>query len=481
MTASSTYRAPFAPGGPFAVDPETCRKLLAIALGRGGDYADLFFEYRAGGGLVFEEGITKSASRGVSLGLGVRVQRGDATGYAHTEDLTLDSMKRAAETAARIANESGKAPPVRLEPLSLASRYELDVPSIDVPGLDKRRLLERASKAAHAFDPRISRVEASFAEEIREILIATSDGRIAHDVQPLLRLSVRAIAEANGKRESGSSGGGGRMTLGYFDDRSPEWHAERAALQAITMLGAKHAPAGQMEVVLAPGDSGILLHEAVGHGLEGDFNRKGTSNYTGMVGKPVASELRTVVDDPSLMQSRGSINVDDEGIAPEKSVLIENGVLLGYMQDRLSARHFEVAPRGNGRRESFACVPMPRMTNTILLAGPHDPEEIVRSVKRGIFAKSFGGGQVDIANGDFVFSLTESYLIEDGKLTAPLKGVNLIGNGPETLREVTMLGNDVEISDGIWTCGKDGQSVPVGVGCPTIKIQKITVGGTEIH
>jgi TldD protein len=481
MTASSTYRAPFAPGGPFAVDPETCRKLLAIALGRGGDYADLFFEYRAGGGLVFEEGITKSASRGVSLGLGVRVQRGDATGYAHTEDLTLDSMKRAAETAARIANESGKAPPVRLEPLSLASRYELDVPSIDVPGLDKRRLLERASKAAHAFDPRISRVEASFAEEIREILIATSDGRIAHDVQPLLRLSVRAIAEANGKRESGSSGGGGRMTLGYFDDRSPEWHAERAALQAITMLGAKHAPAGQMEVVLAPGDSGILLHEAVGHGLEADFNRKGTSNYTGMVGKPVASELCTVVDDPSLMQSRGSINVDDEGIAPEKSVLIENGVLLGYMQDRLSARHFEVAPRGNGRRESFACVPMPRMTNTILLAGPHDPEEIVRSVKRGIFAKSFGGGQVDIANGDFVFSLTESYLIEDGKLTAPLKGVNLIGNGPETLREVTMLGNDVEISDGIWTCGKDGQSVPVGVGCPTIKIQKITVGGTEIH
>ncbi len=481
MTASSTYRAPFAPGGPFAVDPETCRKLLAIALGRGGDYADLFFEYRAGGGLVFEEGITKSASRGVSLGLGVRVQRGDATGYAHTEDLTLDSMKRAAETAARIANESGKAPPVRLEPLSLASRYELDVPSIDVPGLDKRRLLERASKAAHAFDPRISRVEASFAEEIREILIATSDGRIAHDVQPLLRLSVRAIAEENGKRESGSSGGGGRMTLGYFDDRSPEWHAERAALQAITMLDAKHAPAGQMEVVLAPGDSGILLHEAVGHGLEADFNRKGTSNYTGMVGKPVASELCTVVDDPSLLQSRGSINVDDEGIAPEKSVLIENGVLLGYMQDRLSARHFQVAPRGNGRRESFACVPMPRMTNTILLAGPHDPEEIVRSVKRGIFAKSFGGGQVDIANGDFVFSLTESYLIEDGKLTAPLKGVNLIGNGPETLREVTMLGNDVEISDGIWTCGKDGQSVPVGVGCPTIKIQKITVGGTEIH
>lgn len=480
MTASSTYRAPFAAGGPLAIDAEICRKLLAIALARGGDYADLFFEYRAGGGLVFEEGITKSASRGVSMGLGVRVQRGDATGYAHTEDLTMDAMKRAAETAARIANENGKAPPVRLDPLSLSSRYELDVPSIDVAGMDKRRLLERASRAAHAFDPRILKVEATFAEEIREILVATSDGRLAHDVQPLLRFGVRAIAEENGKRESGSSGGGGRMTLGYFEDRSPEWHAERAAKQAITMLGAKQAPAGQMEVVLAPGDSGILLHEAVGHGLEADFNRKGTSNYTGMVGKPVASELCTVVDDPTFLQSRGSINVDDEGIEPEKSVLIEDGVLRGYMQDRLSARHFKVSPRGNGRRESFACVPMPRMTNTVLLAGPHDAEEIVRSVKRGIFAKTFGGGQVDISNGDFVFSLTESYLIEDGKLTAPLKGVNLIGNGPETLREVTMLGNDVAISDGIWTCGKDGQSVPVGVGCPTIKIQKITVGGTEI-
>jgi TldD protein len=246
------------------------------------------------------------------------------------------------------------------------------------------------------------------------------------------------------------------------------------------MLDARQAPAGQMEVVLGPDDSGILLHEAVGHGLEADFNRKGTSNYTGRVGEVVASELCTVVDDPTFLQSRGSINVDDEGVEPEKSVLIEDGVLRGYMQDRLSARHFKTRPHGNGRRESFQCVPMPRMTNTVLLAGPHDPEEIVKTVKRGIFAKTFGGGQVDIANGDFVFSLTESYLIEDGKLTAPLKGVNLIGNGPDTLTQVAMLGNDVEISDGIWTCGKDGQSVPVGVGCPTIKIARITVGGTQI-
>jgi TldD protein len=253
-----------------------------------------------------------------------------------------------------------------------------------------------------------------------------------------------------------------------------------AVKQALVLLDARKAPAGQMEVVLAPGDSGILLHEAVGHGLEADFNRKGTSNYTGQIGKDVASPLCTVVDDPTLFQSRGSINVDDEGAEPRKNVLIEDGVLRGYMHDRLSARHFRTQPTGNGRRESFAAVPMPRMTNTVMLAGTQDPEEIVKSVKRGVFARTFGGGQVDISNGDFVFSLTESYLIEDGKITAPLKGVNLIGNGPETLREVSMVGNDVAISDGIWTCGKDGQSVPVGVGCPTIKISRITVGGTEI-
>ena len=270
------------------------------------------------------------------------------------------------------------------------------------------------------------------------------------------------------------------MTLGYFDDKGPEWHATEAARQAITMLDAREAPAGQFEVVLAPGDSGILLHEAVGHGLEADFNRKGTSNYSGKLGQPVASSLCTVVDDATLLQSRGTINVDDEGNEPTRSVLIEEGVLRGYMHDRLSAKHFKLGSTGNGRRESFACHPMPRMTNTILLAGPDDPEDIVKSVKFGIFAKKFGGGQVDISNGDFVFSLTESYLIEDGRLTAPLKSVNLIGNGPETLRDVVMLGHDVGVSDGIWTCGKDGQSVPVGVGCPTVKISKITVGGTKI-
>ncbi|HWP05244.1 MAG TPA: metallopeptidase TldD-related protein [Polyangiaceae bacterium] len=480
MTASARYFAPFGPRGSHPIDEDLATRLLGIALGRGGDYADLFFEYRAGGGLTFEEGITRSASRGVGLGLGVRVRQGDATGYAHVEDLAWESMKRAAETAAGIASSGSTPPPQKLDPLTLPERYLLDAPSIDLSGLEKRALLERASKAAHAVDPRIVKVSVSFAEEVREILVITSDGRMAHDVQPLLRFGVSAVAEHEGRRESGRSGGGGRMTLAYFDDKSPEWHGREAARQALVMLDARPAPAGQMPVVLAPGDSGILLHEAVGHGLEADFNRKGTSNYTDRIGQVVASELCTVVDDPTLLQSRGSINVDDEGVEPTRSVLIEGGILRGYMQDRLSAGHFKVRPTGNGRRESFAAVPMPRMTNTVLLAGTHDPEEIIKSVERGIYAKSFGGGQVDISNGDFVFSLTESYLIEGGKVTAPLKNVNLIGNGPETLREVSMLGKDVALSDGIWTCGKDGQSVPVGVGCPTLKIGRITVGGTEI-
>jgi TldD protein len=478
-SASVAYRAPFAPGGPSAIDADICRKLLTIALSRGGDYADVFFEYRATGSISFAEGITRSASRGTSVGLGVRVQRGDATGYAHVEDLSWAAMKRAAETAARIAaGSSGGVEP--LAPSVLPDRYSFERLTLDVDGREKRALLERASRAAHAADPRVTKVEASFSEEVREVIVASSIGSYAHDVQPLFRFGVNVIVEEGGKRESGRSGGGGRMTLGYFTDASPEHHAREAVRQALVLLDARKAPAGQMEVVLAPGDSGILLHEAVGHGLEADFNRKGTSNYTGQVGKNVASNLCTVVDDPTLFQSRGSINVDDEGAEPRRNVLIEDGVLRGYLHDRLSARHFKTDPSGNGRRESFASVPLPRMTNTVLLAGPHDPEEILRSVKKGIFAKTFGGGQVDISNGDFVFSLTESYLIEDGKITAPLKGVNLIGNGPETLREVSLLGNDVAVSDGIWTCGKDGQSVPVGVGCPTIKISRITVGGTEI-
>jgi TldD protein len=451
-----------------------------LALSRGGDYADLFFEYRAGGAVVFEEGITRAASRSVSMGLGVRVQRGDATGHAHVEELSPEAMKRAAQTASQIATDGGAPSSIGLEPVTLPRRYELDQPSLVAPGPSKRELLERASRAATAEDSRVAKVEATFVEEVREILIATSDGRIVHDFQPMLRFGVRVIVESNGRREAGRSGGGGRTTLGYFQDRTPEVHAREAVRQAIVALDARSAPAGQMEVVLAPGDSGILLHEAVGHGLEADFNRKGTSNYSDRIGEEVASSLCSVVDDASILQGRGSINVDDEGVEPSRTVLIEGGVLRGYMQDRLSARHFCQSPTGNGRRQSFSTVPMPRMTNTVLLAGQHSADEIVASVSRGVFARAFGGGQVDISNGDFVFSLTEAYLIEGGKITAPLKGVNLIGNGPETLRRVTMLGDDLELSDGIWTCGKDGQTVPVGVGCPTVKISAITVGGTQL-
>lgn len=473
-------RAPFAPGGPNEITEDVCVRLLRIALEKGGNYADLFFEYRRAGSLSFEEGITRSASRSVSMGLGVRVLNGDATGYAHVEDLSWEAMKRAAETAARIASGGKTHEPVGLSPRTTPQRYELDHPTLAAPGTEKRALLERASAAAHKHDARVIKAEASFAEELREILIATSDGRFVRDVQPLMRFGIRAIAEQGTKRESGSSGGGGRVSLDYFQAHSPEEHARLAVEQALTLLDAREAPAGRMEVVLAPGDSGILLHEAVGHGLEADFNRKGTSNYTGQVGNTVASELCTVVDDPSIVQGRGSINVDDEGNDPQNNVLIENGRLSGYMHDRISSAHYKLQATGNGRREDFASVPLPRMTNTILTAGPHDPEEIIASVKRGVYAKKFGGGQVDISNGDFVFSLTESYLIEDGKLTSPLKGVNLIGNGPETLRQVSMLGHDLEVSDGIWTCGKDGQSVPVGVGCPTMKLAGITVGGTEL-
>jgi TldD protein len=476
----TAYRAPFAPGQSQAVDEQIALRLLEVALSQGGDYADLFFEYRAGGGLSFEEGITRSASRGVSMGLGVRVQKGDATGYAHVEDLSFEAMKRAAETAARIASGGGHPVPQKIAPLTLPDRYGLHMPTLEEDGKKKRALLERAALHALSFDSKIEKAQASFAEEIREILVITSEGRWAHDIQPMMRFGVSAVAHQGNKRESGRSGGGGRVTLAYFDDKGPEYHAEIAARQALTLLDARPAPAGQLEVLLAPGDSGILLHEAVGHGLEADFNRKRTSNYTDQVGNKVASDLCTVVDDPTIVQSRGAINVDDEGMEPEKHTLIENGVLRGYMQDRMSSRHFKVNATGNGRRESFQSAPMPRMTNTILLGGESDPEEMLKSVKKGIYAKNFGGGQVDISNGDFVFSLTESYLIEDGKITAPLKGVNLIGNGPETLREVSMLGNDVALSDGIWTCGKDGQSVPVGVGCPTVKIARITVGGTEI-
>lgn len=481
MSAISTvHRAPFFDTHTGGVDDAIARRLLAVALAGGAEYADLFFEYRTSFGMVLEEGIVKNASRSVSMGLGVRAQVGDKTGFAYVEDLSWPAMERAARVASEIAEAGGGIAPVEVSRVVPASRYAVAELSADVSAAVKKDLLERADKRAHAADPRVVKVEASFVEEIRETLLYTSDGKRTEDIQPLLRFGVRVVVEEGGKRQDGNSGGGGRDGMGYFLTHTPESHADEAVRQALIMLDAREAPAGEMEVVLAPGDSGILLHEAVGHGLEADFNRKRTSNYTDAIGTRVASELCTVVDDATLGHGRGSLNVDDEGNVPGRSVLIENGILVGYMHDRHSADHFGVKATGNGRRESYASVPLPRMTNTLLLEGQSDPADIVRSVKKGVYASKFGGGQVDISNGDFVFSLTEGYLIEDGKITAPLKGVNLIGNGPDVLREVTALGNDARTSDGIWTCGKAGQSVPVGVGCPTVKIAKIVVGGTRV-
>ncbi len=482
-TLPAALRAPFSAGGTNAIDAQLANRLLGLALDAGGDYADIYFEFRVSADYALEEEQIRTLGRGITLGLGVRVTKGDATGYAYCEDLAWDKMAHAAKTAGQIAVGGGHAP-VAITPVSriaIPSFYAVPTPSLVVPAEDKLALLRAADKAARAFDPRIVKVEASFAESIKEVLLFTSDGRMATDVQPLMRFGVRAVAEDHGKRQSGSGGGGGRYGLDYFADASRDAaaHGREAARVAIAMLDARDAPAGEMPVVLGPGDSGILLHEAVGHGLEADFNRKETSNYSGQLGKQVASPLCTVVDDGTIVGSRGAINVDDEGYAGQNNVLIENGVLVGYMHDRLSAKHYGIKPTGNGRRESFRSMPLPRMTNTSLLGGKDDPADIIKSVKRGVYAKRFSGGQVNISNGDFLFSLTESYLIEDGKLTAPLKGVNLIGNGPEVLRRVDMLGSDFELSDGIWTCGKDGQSVPVNVGTPTVRIASITVGGTQ--
>jgi TldD protein len=463
------------------VEVRVAERLLAAAMDSGGDYADLYFEHRRAADYVFEEGRVRTVGSGVTLGLGVRVLAGDACGYAYTEELSEPRMLDAARTAGQIAARGGTAAPVSIAPTPVRDLYPVAAGTFDRPGAAWVALLREADAAARAFDPRIVRVEASVSEEQREILVITSTGTLARDLQPMVRFGVSAVAEELGKRQSGRSGGASRRGIDHFElsGQRPADHGREAARLAVAMLHAEEAPAGPMEVVLGPGEAGILLHEAVGHGLEADFNRKKTSNYSNRLGTEVASPLCTVVDDGLVGHARGSINVDDEGSASDRNVLIERGRLVGYMQDRISARHFGVAPTGNGRRQSFRHEPLPRMTNTLLGAGDDAPEDIIRSVRRGVYAKNFSGGQVNISNGDFVFSLTESYLIEDGKLTAPLKGVNLIGNGPEVLRKVTMVGHDYRLSGGTWTCGKDGQSVPVGVGTPTVKISEITVGGTR--
>ncbi|MCJ7504526.1 MAG: metalloprotease TldD [Acidobacteriia bacterium] len=455
-------------------------RYLAAALSEGGDYADLYFEYTTTSSILLDESLVKSATEGISMGCGVRVLAGEQTGYAYTDDLTPEKILKAARIAARIASGPAHVSTVGLTTVESPNNlYHVPVPSTERDLTEKLDLVQRGDGAARAYDPRIRQVRVSYGDQVRHILMAGSDGRVVTDLQPLVRLGVFTIAQENGNLQSGSSGGGGRVGLEFFQgENSPESFAREAARQAVVQLAAREAPAGEMEVVLGPGWPGILLHEAIGHGLEADFNRKGISAFCGRIGQRVASELCTVVDDGTIPGRRGSLNVDDEGAPTERTVLIENGILRGYLQDRLSALVMKSTRTGNGRRESYEHIPMPRMTNTCMLAGSEDPQEIIRSVRRGLYAVYFGGGQVDITNGKFVFSASEAYLIEDGKVTAPVKGATLIGDGPTVLTRVTAVGNDLRLDPGIGTCGKDGQSVPVGVGIPTIKVSRLTVGGT---
>jgi TldD protein len=466
----------------FGMTEGALERVLGAALERKADYADLYFEYRSAEGLSLEDSIVNHTSKSLSHGVGVRVCAEDRTGYAYSDEVTVDRMRLAAETARAIAHTGGAAPAVRVgQPLLRHKLYELESTPLEVPLEERAKLLNEVDRVAREFDPRVKSVMASFAAERKIVMVVNSEGRIAADVQPLCRLSVTVIAEDDkGVRQVGSSGGGGRVEWSFFF-QGERWreHALKAARQAIVNLDAVDAPAGETVVVLGPGWPGILLHEAIGHGLEGDFNRKGVSAFAGRMGQRVASEQCTVVDDGTIPNRRGSLNFDDEGTPTSRTTLIEKGILRGYLQDRLNARLMKMTPTGNGRRESFAHSPMPRMTNTFMLPGEATPEDVIRSVRNGLYAVSFGGGQVDITNGKFVFSASEAYLIEDGQVTRPVKGATLIGNGPDVLTRVTMVANDLELDPGVGTCGKDGQSVPVGVGLPTLRIDGITVGGTR--
>ena len=466
----------------FNVTASLLDRVLGSSLLGKVDDADIYLEYRINEELQLEEESVKKASRHVSQGAGVRAQAGTRTGYAHTDDISITNLEEAARQARAIADRAATSATV-----AVASRgrphdlYALAEPPVAADLGRKLDLLRRLDAAARAADPRVRQVIVSLTSEEIVMLIATASGLTVGDVRPLTRLSVTVIAEDRGRREIGSHGGGGRVPLDWFLE-GERWrrYAAEAARQATLKLSAVDAPAGAMTVVLAPGWPGILLHEAVGHGLEGDFNRKGTSAFAGRLGQKVASELVSVVDDGTIPNRRGSLNVDDEGTPTGRTVLIERGVLVGYMQDRLNARLMGMQPTGNGRRESYAHPALPRMTNTFMLAGEDDPADILSSVKRGLYAVTFGGGQVDITNGKFVFSANEAWLIEDGRLTAPVKGASLIGAGPEALTRVTRVGRDLAFDEGVGTCGKDGQSVPVGVGLPTIRLDDMTVGGTAV-
>ena len=463
------------PGGLATGDLE---RVFAQLMGPSIDAADLYFQHSRNESWLLEEGIVKDGTHSIEQGVGVRAISGEKTGFAYSDEIVLPQLLDASRAARAIAQDGNGAG----RPLALHGAKAL-YPAIDpiesLPNPDKIALLREVDAYARSRDPRVKQVMVSLAASMDTILIAGSDGTLAADVRPLVRLNVQVIAEQNGRREQGHSGGGGRY--GYrelIENGRAMAFAEEAVRQALVNLDAVDAPAGSMPVVLGPGWPGVLLHEAIGHGLEGDFNRKGSSAFAGRIGQRVAAPGVTVVDDGTLPGRRGSLSVDDEGTPTECTTLIEDGILKGYMQDKLNARLMGMAATGNGRRESFAQLPMPRMTNTYMLAGQHDPQEIIRSVKKGLYAVNFGGGQVDITNGKFVFSASEAYLIEDGKVTRPVKGATLIGSGPDVLTRVSMIGNDLALDEGVGVCGKDGQSVPVGVGQPTLRVDSMTVGGT---
>lgn len=445
------------------------------------DDADLYFQYTRSEGWSLEEGIVKSGSFSIDQGVGVRAVAGEKTAFAYSDDISEAALMDAARTVRAIA-ASGQSRRIKIDARQqVAPSRQLYGPMDPIATLDsaqKVALLEKIERMARARDPRVVQVMAGLAGEYDVVLVARADGTLGADVRPLVRLSLTVIAEQNGRREVGSSGGGGRFGFGYFQEEVIESYVSQAVNAALTNLDSRAAPAGEMTVVLGPGWPGVLLHEAVGHGLEGDFNRKGSSAFSGLVGERVAAKGVTVLDDGTLPDRRGSLNMDDEGQPSQRNVLIEDGILKGYIQDALNARLSKVKPTGNGRRESYAHVPMPRMTNTYMLAGDRTPEEIVASIDRGLYATNFGGGQVDITSGKFVFSASEAYWVEKGKILYPVKGATIIGNGPEALKRVVMIGNDLKLDSGVGTCGKEGQSVPVGVGQPTLRIDGMTVGGT---
>jgi TldD protein len=465
---------------PYGLSPALLQQALGEIMVRGADDADLYFQTTRSEGWSLEEGIVKTGSFSIDQGVGVRAVSGEKTAFAYSDDLSWASLRDAAHTVRSIAGQ-GQDRRVKVKAAKVAKSRSL-YPDLDPIGtLDsaaKVALLEKVEKLAKAKDPRVVQVMAGLAAEHDVVLIARADGTLAADVRPLIRLSVTVIAEQKGRREVGSSGGGGRFGLAYFDDDMVQSYVDDAVNNALTNLDARAAPAGEMVVVLGSGWPGILLHEAVGHGLEGDFNRKGSSAFSGKIGQRVAAKGVNVLDDGTIADRRGSLNVDDEGHPSQKNVLIEDGILRGYIQDSMNARLMGVKATGNGRRESYAHVPMPRMTNTYMTGGDKSPEEIVASIKKGLYATNFGGGQVDITSGKFVFSASQAFWVENGQIQYPVKGATLVGSGPESLKKVSMIGNDMRLDTGVGTCGKDGQSVPVGVGQPTLRIDGLTVGGT---